>query len=410
MRITPPGSKSLTIRALAAAALADGVSQIESPLIAEDTRAAVNVFRSFGAKISQGEEVWSVAGRNGVPVPPQKVLDVNESGLTARIALAVAGLVSGRTSVQGRGRLPNRPMGPIVEVITRCGAVMVSEPGAFPITLQGSGTLAGGELRVDVGTTTQALTAMLLVAPYAESQMTLTATGEGGALGYVELTRQVLTRFGVETRRNGLSIEVTPTPMQATTFPIEPDASSAAYPMLAAAITGSEVVIPGLGIDSRQPDMDVATHLAGMGCAVAADKDTVRVTGPSGRLQPIRADLSACPDGALALAVAALRADGSSLLTGLQSLEHKESSRLVALAAELRRVGAEVETGPGSIEISPGRLRPAQVDSHGDHRIAMSFGVLSLLRPDVTIDRPGVVAKTWPGYWQMLSDLREHLV
>ena len=316
MRITPPGSKSLTIRALAAAALADGESQIESPLIADDTRAAANVFRGFGAEISEDEGVWSVVGRNGAPAPPQTALDANESGLTARIAIAVAGLVNGRTTIRGSGRLPNRPMGPIVKVITRCGAVLVSEPGAFPITLQGVGSLGGGELRVDVATTTQALTAMLLVAPYAESQMTLTETGEGGALGYVELTRQVLARFGVETRRNGRSIEVTPTPMQATTFPIEPDASSAAYPMLAAAITGSEVVIPGLGIDSRQPDMAVATHLAGMGCAVDADKDTLRVTGPSGRLQPIRADLSACPDGALALAVAALRADGSSLFDG----------------------------------------------------------------------------------------------
>ena len=412
VEVVVPGSKSMTIRALAASALATGGSTIRNPLDSEDSRAASGVMRALGASIDSSSEVWAVSGVAGRPPPGDVVFDANESGLTARIGIALAAIRQGRTVITGRGRLPERPMSPLLTAIAPWGASARSSPGEWPIEIDGTGGRPrGGVLSVDVSLSTQPLSAILMVAPLGSDAITVRGHGRRGSWGYVELTAEVLRAFGAGITPVADGFVVEPTGLEAADYKIEPDASSAVYPFLAAAITGSRVTVPGLGATTLQPDYEVVTHLGSMGCLVDGDDFGSSVQGPKSGLQPIEADLSSCPDGAVAVAVACATADGVSRLSGLHSLRHKESDRVEALVAELGRVGASVEVEGDAVVISPAAdLKGGAVDPHGDHRIAMAFGILSLAQPGITVGDPGVVAKTWPGYWEMVDVLRDSVV
>jgi 3-phosphoshikimate 1-carboxyvinyltransferase len=226
--------------------------------------------------------------------------------------------------------------------------------------------------------------------------------GMEGSSGYVDVTVQIMTEFGASVIRDGDGFRVEPTGYTGRVLDIEPDASAAVYPMVAAAITGGRASIEGLGSATLQPDMAVADLLAVMGCDLTRTDHGTTIIGPGGPLHPLDADLAASPDGALALAVACLFADGASRLRGLGSLRLKESDRVAALATEIRRLGAEAEVDGDDLVIVPGRLHGAEVATYGDHRVAMSFALAGLRVPGVVIRDPDVVAKTWPGFWDHL--------
>ena len=175
--------------------------------------------------------------------------------------------------------------------------------------------------------------------------------------------------------------------------------------MAAAAVTGGRVTIEGLGSVSLQPDVEVARVLEAMGCVVTQTETETTVEGPVGTLRPVDVDLAGSPDGALSVAVASLFADGESRLRGLASLRFKESDRLEATADGLARLGAGARIEGDDLIIEPGTLRQARIDTYGDHRIAMSFAIAGLRVPGVEIADPTVVAKTWPGFWDMLAEL-----
>jgi 3-phosphoshikimate 1-carboxyvinyltransferase len=184
---------------------------------------------------------------------------------------------------------------------------------------------------------------------------------------------------------------------------IEPDASAAVYPMGIAAVTGGRVVIDGLASTSLQPDIKMVGILEGMGCAVDRHADRTVVTGPGGSLSPIHVDMSDAPDASLALAVVCLFAEGQSRIDGLASLRHKESDRLSAIVSELARVGGRARVEDDSLFIEPGSLRGAEIDPHGDHRIAMAMAIAGARLPGLGVSNPGVVDKTWPGFWELLD-------
>jgi 3-phosphoshikimate 1-carboxyvinyltransferase len=175
--------------------------------------------------------------------------------------------------------------------------------------------------------------------------------------------------------------------------------------MVAAAITGGSVTIEGLGSQSLQPDLAIARVLESMGCNLVQTPDTTTVRGPNGPLRPVDVDLSGSPDGSLAVAVACLFADGPSVLRGLGSLRFKESDRLAALATEIERLGAGAGVAGDSLTITPAPLRGARIETHDDHRLAMSFGLVGLITEGIEIANPDVVSKTWPEYWDMLENL-----
>ncbi len=404
--IRPPGSKSQTIRALFIASLARGRSSLSGALESDDTRHALVALRRLGAGIDDSGETRVVEGTAGALTPLTAPLNAGESGLTARSLIAMGPLIRGRTTITGEGRLPQRPMGGLVEALRDLGVeVEAVEDRLLPVTVSGRGELPGGTVSVPSRETTQFVTGLLMSAPLATDTMVIVPEGMEGSSGYVDVTVQAMTGFGASVTRDGPRLRVEPTGYAGREFDIEPDASAAVYPMVAAAITGGRASIKGLGATTLQPDMAVADLLATMGCDLARTDHHTTLDGPDGALHGLDADLSSSPDGALAVSVACLFADGKSRLRGLGSLRLKESDRLAALSAEIRRLGAGAEVEGDDLVITPGPLRGARIETYGDHRIAMAFALVGLKVPGVEIRDPAVVAKTWPGYWDLIAGL-----
>jgi len=404
--IRPPGSKSHTIRALVVSALADGDSLLRAPLDADDTRAALGALGHFGVDIAAAGDPWRVTGSGGALEAPSGPVDAGASGLTARSVIALASLIHGTTTVVGRDRLPERPMSGLVDALNALGVQTSSVDGHLPVTVDG-GALPGGLVTVASHQTSQFASALLLVAPLAREEMVVIPQGLEGSRRYLELTISMMEEFGAVVEQVEAGYRVEPGGYRGTDVAIEPDASAAVYPMVAAAITGGRVTIEGLGAESLQPDLAVAGVLEQMGCALTQTGNATTVAATTDGLRPIEIDLSGSPDGSLAVAVAALFADGPSRLRGLGSLRHKESDRLASLAAEITRLGADATVVGDELIIVPGVLHPARVQTYGDHRVAMSFALVGLCVAGIEIADPEVVAKTWPSFWDMLSGISQ---
>jgi 3-phosphoshikimate 1-carboxyvinyltransferase len=398
-----PGSKSETIRAMAVAALADGRSHIYGGLHADDTVAMAGALEAFGIAVNTSVEPWTVDGRGGRLDPPEGPVDVLESGLTARIVVAMAGSVDGVTRITGRGRRPQRPMVGLIECLRGLGVEI--DGHRLPLTITGRGHLWGGNVVVDCSETSQFATALMLVAPTMHEPCRLDIRGLQGSAGYLEVTAAMMRRFEADISRTVTGYEIGNDGYRHNDVVIEPDASAAVYPMVAAAITGGRVRVEGLGEESGQPDMRVAHVLGEMGCEVVWEPDDVTLDARDNGLKGIEVDLSDAPDGAMAVATAALFADGPSRISGLRSLRLKESDRLAALAEEMTRFGGDVSVEGDSLVIVPAPLRGVEISSHGDHRIAMTMGLVGLVVAGVSVSGSGVVAKTWPGYWEFLDGL-----
>ena len=394
--VRPPGSKSETIRALAAAALADGRSHLYSPLSAEDTEAMAGALRVFGVEIAADGDPWSVEGGGG-RLQAGGTVDAFESGLSARILIAMAGSAPGTTRVVGRGRLPQRPMGGIVEVLRSQGVEVDGDH--LPLEVTGRGNLWGGLVTVDCAESSQFATAALLVAPVMENPSVIELSGLIGSAGYLEGTVSVMRRFGAVVEPTVTGYEVANSGYTPADMVIEPDASAAVYPMAIAAITGGKVVIDGLGRDSWQPDLAVARMLELMGCRVEREANRTVIDATGIDLEGVEIDMSDAPDGALAVAVVALFAGTPSTISGLSSLRHKESDRLESITTEISRLGGTASVVGDTLVIEPSRLRGGVVDPHGDHRIAMSMACAGTVVEGVSIGSPHVVNKTWPGFF-----------
>jgi 3-phosphoshikimate 1-carboxyvinyltransferase len=397
-----PGSKSITNRALLIATLAGGPSRLINPLDADDTIVMRDCLRALGAEIDDTQREWIVKGTAGSLHAPESALWVGGSGTTARFLTAVAPLAGVDVLIDGEERMRSRPMAGLVRALRQLGAEIVGE--ALPLVVRGGG-LAGGVVEVPTAETSQFVSAMLMVGPLASGPLEVRPTGEFPSKAYAASTIELMVLFGadIEAKAAGWRVQGAYTGHELV---VEGDASAAVYPWVAAAITGGKVTVKGLGSRSSQPDLAVAGVLESMGCGVESHEDLITLTGPAGPLRPIESDLSAMPDGALAVAVACLFGSGPSRLSGLGSLEWKESDRGRALAAELTKVGATVRFEEGLLVIEPGgELRPAVLDSHGDHRLAMAFSLLGLAVEGIAVTEPECVSKTWPGYFEMLASL-----
>ena len=364
----------------------------------------IRCLEDLGISVQVEVEPWAVDGNAGHMAPSAQVIDAGESALSARILIAMSALGRGELVIDGQGSLQRRPMGGLLAALSAWG-VEVHSGGTVPVTVSGRGGVFGGPLSVDASKTSQFATALLLIAPLAETPTELRIDGLVGSRGYTELTVLVMRNFGAVVTPTLTGYVVEPGGYRSADYIVEPDASAAVYPMLAAAITGGEVELEGLTLDSHQPDMAVAGVFAEMGCDVRAGESGLVVRGPPDRLRPYHGDLGRTPDGALAVAVACLFAGGPSEIRGLSSLRHKESDRLRALKEGIDRLGASAEIRGDSLVIEPDEPTAAIIDSHGDHRIAMSFATAGLAVEGVSISQPDVVAKTWPGFWEMLENL-----
>ena len=401
--VRPPGSKSETIRALTAAALANGRSHLYSPLVAEDPEAMAAALRALGIDVDDNGDPWAVDGQAGRLESPEGPLDANESGLSARILLALAASLDGVSRVVGRGRLPERPMKGIVEVLRSQGVEVSGDQ--LPIEVSGKGHLWGGEIEVDCSESSQFATALMLVAPIMHEPTSIELKGLAGSAGYLEMTESMMRRFGAVVDRTVTGYEISNDGYAPSDVVIEPDASAAVYPMVIAALSGGVVVIEGLGQGSRQPDLRVASSLESMGCGVDWEGSQVTIDARDAKLRGLDVDMSAAPDGSLALAIACLFAEGTSRISGLQSLRRKESDRLEAISTEIRRIGGGAVVDGDSLVIEPSELSGAVIDPHGDHRIAMAMATAGTMVADIRVANPLVVNKTWPGFWAFLESL-----
>jgi 3-phosphoshikimate 1-carboxyvinyltransferase len=404
-----PGSKSLTNRALACAALADGESELVGALEADDTLAMVDGLQALGVEVLAhwDDSLVDVQGCAGRPPSQLALVNARLSGTTSRFLLPIAALGTGTTRVDGDHGLRVRPMGDVVSAIRALGAsaTEVGAPGHLPIQIHG-GPLAGGAVELPGDTSSQFLSGLLLAGPAMRTGLQVRVTTELVSRPYVDMTIAVMAAFGAHVEQPGPDRWIVePGRYLGTTYHIEPDASAASYAFAAAAIVGGTVTVEGLGTDSLQGDLAFVDLLERMGVTVDRQTDRTTVTG-TGRLQGIEADLSQLSDVAQTLAVVAAFADGPTRVRGIGFIRGKETDRVGNVVAELRRAGVDAEEEQDGYVVRPSALHAATIDSHGDHRMAMAFALLGLRVPGIRIADPTCVAKTYPGYWSMLERLR----
>ncbi|MFP4636480.1 MAG: 3-phosphoshikimate 1-carboxyvinyltransferase [Nitriliruptoraceae bacterium] len=405
-----PGSKSLTNRALVAAGLASGTSCLTGALLADDTRAMLAALTRLGAAVEVDEATATieVIGLDGeLPVGSAEI-DVALSGTTARFIAPVLALGHGRFRLDGAAPFRARPMGPTIDALRQLGVAVLEEgePGHLPIAVLGEG-LTGGRVTVSGETSSQFLSGLLLAAPAMPEGLEVEVTSPLVSAPYVELTTAVMTAFGAEVAHpSPTRFVVAPGGYRACDHVIEPDASAASYLLAAAAITGGRVRVAGLTAASRQGDARFAEVLASMGAQVTVDEHGTEVRG-TGRLHGIEVDLSGMSDTAQTLAATAVFADGPTRITGIGFIRGKETDRIEAVVTELGRCGITAEAEPDGLVVHPGWPHPTTVRTYDDHRMAMSFALLGLVADGIAIADPGCVAKTFPGYFDVLDQLRE---
>ncbi|QDT15890.1 3-phosphoshikimate 1-carboxyvinyltransferase [Alienimonas californiensis] len=409
--LRPPGSKSLTNRALAVAALAEGTSTLTGVLDSDDTRVMLNALTALGLDVDHNPVAATVriTGCGGELPANDAGLFCENSGTSIRFLTAlIAAAGRGTYRLDGVARMRQRPIGDLVDALNQLGAEVTCDlaNGCPPLTVHTTG-LSGGTATVESGASSQFLSALMMAAPAARGPLTLRVPGELVSVPYVVMTRRVLEAFGVRvSEENGL-FHIAPQTPTATEYAVEPDASAASYWFAAAAILGGTVTVEGLGTGSVQGDMDFLRVLRAMGCEVRIEEEKTTVTGPPhGRLKGGQTfDMGPISDTAQTAAAVAVFADGPTTVTGIAHARHKETDRVAAVVTELRKLGQECEEHADGFTIVPKPVTPAIVHTYDDHRMAMSFALIGLRENGVQIADPGCVAKTYPGFWQDLQTL-----
>jgi 3-phosphoshikimate 1-carboxyvinyltransferase len=414
--IMPPGSKSLTNRALVLAALARGQSTLSNVLFADDTLVMLECLARLGfqVKIDRPKFQVHVIGLGGrIPLDHAELFCGN-SGTTIRFLTALCALGRGTYVLDGIPRMRQRPIGQLVDLLKNLGARLeyVLEAGYPPVRVIADG-LAGGLIKFGSLQSSQFLSAVLQVAPYFRHEMRVDLEGRQTSWPYVAMTMRLMDEFGctVHLIRDSLTGEpkqiiVPEDPYNATDYTIEPDASNAMYFLAAAAIhPGSVVTVERLGSHSLQGDVKFVDVLRQMGASVLISNTSVSVSGPD-MLEGTDIDLSSMPDQAQTLAVVALFADGPTTIRGLHTLRLKETDRIAALATELRKLGADVDVEGDDLTIHPPqKLHPAHIDTYDDHRMAMSFSLAGTKKAGIVINDAGCVNKTYPNYFDDLKSI-----
>lgn len=403
--VVVPGSKSLTQRALIAAALADGRSSLQGPLASEDTEYTSAALASMGIDVTRGENLWQVLGNGGRIATPSQPVFLGNNGTATRFLTSVAALGHGTFTIDGEQRMRERPIGPLMEALRGWGVDIdsVAGTGCPPLRINSHG-LRGGETILPEGKSSQYLSSLLLVAPYAQQPAILQVKGEVLSKPYVAMTLSVMADFGIEVDCNQelTHFEIPQGCYRAMEYQIEGDASNASYFWAAAAITGGRVTVSNVPVPSLQGDAGLVPLLARMGCEVSREKGGITVQGRKA-LEGITVDMGDMPDVVPTLAVVAAFAQGITTIKNIAHLRIKECDRLSAVVTELTKMGAHVEEHPDSMIIhgdGGASLHGAVIDTYKDHRMAMSFAVTGLRVPGVQISDEGCVAKSFPDFWE----------
>jgi len=395
-----PGSKSLTNRALIAAAVAGG-GRIRYPLDCEDTQLLAKALAAAGWRVAWTDEI-TIGSRH--PKDERVAVFLGNSGTGARFITALLAAVPGSFEVDGTPRLRERPMGPLVAGLQQLGADLETRDGFLPVVINGR-QLEGGKLRLNPGVSSQFISALLLAAPLLRQGLHLTVEGQLPSRPYLDLTNEVLQAFGgeIECRHQGRGWYVGPRKLEQCCYEVEGDWSAAASFFAAAAVLGGTLRISRLRLDSFQGDRVLCEILQQAGMEIQPLADGVAVTGPVSR--GLQANLRNAPDLFPALAAVAACTRAASRLEGLENLQYKESDRLSVMVDNLRRLGAQIKVDGSSFEVhrpvEPGTGAGRMVTAAEDHRIAMAMAVTALRTAPLLLDDADCVAKSFPGFWSM---------
>ncbi len=396
-----PGSKSHTVRAVAIASLADGISRVREPLIASDTLSAIEAYRLFGADIDASSD-WSIRGVANNPSVPENVIDVGNSGTTLYIALGSAALADGCTVLTGDDQIRRRPAGPLINALNALGAKVESTRanGKSPIIVHGP--MRGGEITLDCSQTSQYLTSLLLNCPLANGD-TIINIESLTEKPYIEMTLKWLNEQGVAIENDNyrrFRIRGNQS-YRAFDKAIPADFSSATFFMCAAAITRSELTLLGLDMDDTQGDKAVAEMLVDMGANVERISDGLKITG--GGLHGSEFDLADTPDALPAMAVTACFAEGETRLVNVAQARLKETDRISVMCEELTKMGADVKELPDGLSIRGSRLNPAHLDGHFDHRVIMALAIAGLCtNGETVINTAEALNVTFPNFVELM--------
>lgn len=394
-RVTPPGSKSITNRALLLAALAKGTSRLTGALKSKDTKLMAAALRQMGVTVDEPDDTSFVAISSGQLTPPAAPLFLGNAGTATRFLTAAVALVEGTVVVDGDEAMRKRPIGPLVDALRMLGIDANSPTGCPPVTINGNGRFGAGRVEIDGGLSSQYVSALLMAAPFGDGAIEVALTGKDlDARGYVDLTVAAMTAFGAKVAQvDATTWRVEPTGYTAADFHIEPDASAATYLWAAEALTGGAIDL-GVPMDAfTQPDAKAA--------------DFIRQFPH----MPAVIDGSQMQDAVPTLAALAAFNETPVRFVGIANLRVKECDRIAAMATELSRVrpGLAHEEGDDLVVSSDpalaGQSLPAHIETYEDHRIAMSMALVGLRVSGITILDPDCVGKTYPGYWDALRSL-----
>ena len=404
-----PGSKSISNRVLLLAALADGETRVDDLLDSDDTAVMLGALARLGVKIEREPGGTAlVHGVNGGFPSKSADLYLGNAGTAFRPLVAALAVNGGEYRLSGVPRMHERPIGDLVEALRRLGAdIAYLEKDGFPPLLIRPRVIRGGPARVRGSVSSQYLSALLMALPLAGAQRDVEIEGELVSKPYVEITLNLMSRFGVPVAREGWRRFTLPARGYASPgkIRVEGDASSASYFLAAGAIGGGPVRVEGVGRSSIQGDVRFAEVLENMGAKISMGENWIEASG-RGKLKAIDADLNDIPDAAMTAAVAAVFAEGASTLRNIASWRVKETDRIAAMASELRKLGAAVEEGADFLRVTPpAKLKAATIDTYDDHRMAMSFSLAALGGVRVRINDPECVGKTFPGYFDALAGI-----
>ncbi len=408
--IRPPGSKSITNRALVCAALAAGESRLTGALDSQDTRVMVGGLKALGIDVEADwpRGVIRVAGCGGRPPASSASIDCAASGTTIRFLSAVCSLGHGTYRLDGTPRMRKRPIGDLLEALQSLGvrATAESPGGCPPVAIESSG-LAGGAAEIAGNVSSQFASGLAMVGPCTRDGLRLEFTGKLVSLPYLAMTQRVMESFGATCNAvDERTWRIKPSGYRGGEYRIEPDASAASYFAAAAAITGGRVRIEGLGRSSMQGDIGFCDAIGRMGCSVEWHDSPAEGVTVSGRAERgIDIDMNAISDTVPTLAVVALFAAEPTTIRNVAHIRDKETDRIGDLATELRKLGAQVDERPDGLTIHPAPLHAAEISTYDDHRMAMSLALAGLLVPGVRILDPACVGKTFPDYWARLATI-----
>ncbi len=405
-----PGSKSLTNRALLIAALAKGTTQLTNALFSDDSRYFAKALQTLGFDLQLDEVNCSmtVTGLGG-KIPAKKAqLFIGNAGTAARFLSAFLALGNGEYILDGEPRMRERPISDLIEALHQLGVEAEAKNNCPPVEIFAKGLL-GGQTRIAGDISSQFLSALLMVAPYAQSEIEITLSTDLNSKPYVDMTISVMKDFGVEVKRNGYQSFIVPVAnyqLPAANYPIESDASAASYFFAAPAICGGTVKVENISRKSVQGDIAFLDVLKQMGCEVEETNTSIAVHRSSS-IVGVDVDMRDVPDTAQTLAAVAPFASSPTRIRGIASARVKETDRVSATCTELARLGVSVEEHEDGMTIYPcEKMRPAIIQTYNDHRMAMAFSLIGLRFDGVTIENPSCVSKTFPDFFEVLETLR----